>query len=147
MIWLLQALLTEQGLHESCRVLRQESGVLGKGLTHTSVGARCRQGQWGQVLETLESLQLPQQRATLLARAHERATLELAEAGSLDLACASLRVVCDDLDATPVVRENHPSRSLHPRALWMRRALQMSLLSTLQSWQSPCSCRRQPITF
>lgn len=108
MIRLLQAFLTEQGLHESCRVLRQESGILGKGLTHTNIGMWCRQGQWGQVLETLESLQLPPQHATLLAHVHEQAILELAEAGSLDLAYAVLRVVYDDLDAIPM-KENRTS--------------------------------------
>jgi WD40 repeat-containing protein SMU1 len=102
MIRLLQAFLTEQGLHESCRVLRQESGILGKGLTHTNIAMWCRQGQWGQVLETLESLQLPPQHATLLAQVHEQAILELAEAGSLDLAYAVLRVVYDDLDAIAI---------------------------------------------
>jgi WD40 repeat-containing protein SMU1 len=107
MIRLVQAFLTEQGLHESCRVLRQESGILGKGLTHTNIGMWCRQGQWGQVLETLESLSLqlphaPHVHAPLLANIHEQAILELAEAGSLDLAYAVLRVVYDDLDAIDV---------------------------------------------
>ena len=154
MIRLLQAFLTEQGLHESCRVLRQESGILGKGLTHTNIGTWCRQGQWGQVLETLESLQLPPQRATLLARAHKQAILELAEAGPLDLARAVLRVVCDNLDATPM-KENRTSgiqkmtkaRSLEQRlsalAAVKDATKQEKLLQQLCGTTSTSTCSKQ----
>ncbi len=101
-------------------MLRQESGILGKGLTHTNIGMWCRQGQWGLVLDTLESLQLSSQHAMLLANVHEQAILELAEAGSLDLAYAVLRVVYDDLDAIPIQDKATGNKITKARSLEQR---------------------------
>jgi WD40 repeat-containing protein SMU1 len=56
-IRLIQAFLTEQGLHHSCEVLREESGIGQVGVTSSSnLSVWCRTGQWDKVLSTLATL-------------------------------------------------------------------------------------------
>jgi WD40 repeat-containing protein SMU1 len=56
-IRLIQAFLTEQGLHQSCEVLREESGIGQVGVTSSSnLSVWCRTGQWDKVLSTLATL-------------------------------------------------------------------------------------------
>ena len=107
---------TECGLPEAARALRQESGVGAAGCTrnvHSSLKAWALRGEWGNILESLATLdkarcqKVMAPSATsisleiLMAEVHEMTILELAEAGDIRLAFATLRVVEDDLDKIP----------------------------------------------
>lgn len=104
---LIAAHLTECGLKDACRVLRQESGVGSAGCpraTHANFKAWAGRGEWGTVLESLEALdttRLPSGYALLKADVHEMAVLELAAGGEIRLAYSALRVVEDELDGLP----------------------------------------------
>ena len=98
---LIQAHLTESGLHETCRLLREESGVASAGACHSNFKSWANTGQWGMVLATLATLDPQRSRISvgLLADVHEMAILELADVGEVELAYAALRLSADDLDA------------------------------------------------
>jgi LisH-like dimerisation domain len=105
---LIAAHLTECGLYEACRVLREESGVGSAGClraVHANFKTWASRGDWGTILEsvsTLDQSRLPPASVSrLMADVHEMAILELAEAGEMRLAYAALRVVEDDLDKLP----------------------------------------------
>ena len=122
MLRLIGAHLTECGLSEAARALREESGVGAAGCTravHSNLKAWASRGEWGNILESLSTLDkarcqkvmAPTKNGStsspadtleiLMAEVHEMTILELAEAGDIRLAYASLRVVEDDLDKLP----------------------------------------------
>lgn len=106
---LVQAFLTESGLHESCRVLQHESGVGQAGMTetasyhsrtstdyqHSPWYAWATSGQWGTVLSRLRWIDAPRARLDegLRAAVHQMAVLELADQGEYELAYAAYRLV------------------------------------------------------
>ena len=98
---LIQAHLTEAGLHEACRVLREESGVAAAGVCHSNFKSWAMNGQWGMILENLGTVDSQRSRIPrgLLADVHEMAILELADIGEVELAHAALRLSADELDA------------------------------------------------
>ena len=108
---LIAAHLTECGLYEACRVLREESGVGSAGClraVHANFSSWASRGEWGTILESLSTLdlgRLPPSAVLLMADVHEMAILELAEAGELRLAFATLRLVEDELDKLPADEE------------------------------------------
>jgi len=106
---LIMAHLTECGLHDSCRALRQESGVGAAGINHGTTGllrAWTRDGRWGDVLECLGGLDAERSglglAVELIADVHEMSILELADGGDIELAFAALRLCSDDLDEVPI---------------------------------------------
>lgn len=114
---LIQAHLTEAGLHETCRVLREESGVAAAGACHSNFKNWAMTGQWGMILENLSTID-PQRShipAALLADVHEMAILELADVGEVELAYAALRLSAVDLD-TGAGSENPASVDAIPRS-------------------------------
>ena len=98
---LIQAHLTEAGLHESCRVIREESGVAAAGVCHSNLKSHAANGNWGLVLESLATLDPLRSRIPrgVVSDCHEMAILELADNGEVELAYAALRLSADDLDA------------------------------------------------
>lgn len=102
-IRLIQHHLTECGLHNACRALRQESGI-GLAATHSNLKSLASSGRWGDVLSVLSTLDpnIKKNSSTpnyyvgvspeLIADVHEMAILELAEEGEIDLAFAALRL-------------------------------------------------------
>ena len=98
---LIQAHLTEAGLHESCRVLREESGVAAAGVCHSNFKIWALNGQWGMILENLATVDPKRGRIPrgLMADVEEMAILELADIGEVELAYAALRLSADELDA------------------------------------------------
>jgi WD40 repeat-containing protein SMU1 len=99
-IRLIQAHLAETGLAESCRVLREESGVRGAGVAHQHWKAWAATGNWGAILASLDTMDLAGISAKLLAEVYEMAILELGEVGELQLAHATLRLAAEHLDCT-----------------------------------------------
>lgn len=98
---LIQAHLTEAGLHESCRVIREESGVAAAGVCHSNLKSYATNGNWGLVLDSLSTLD-PQRSHIprgIISDCHEMAILELADNGEVELAYAALRFSADELDA------------------------------------------------
>lgn len=98
---LIQSHLTEGGLHEACRVLREESGVAAAGVCHSNFKSWALNGQWGMILENLATVDPQRSRIPrgLVADVQESAILELADMGEVELAYAALRLCADDLDA------------------------------------------------
>lgn len=98
---LIQAHLTEAGLHESARVIREESGVAAAGVCHSNFKNWALNGQWGLILENLATIDPQRSRIPkgLIADVQESAILELADMGEVELAYAALRLSTDDLDA------------------------------------------------
>lgn len=100
-IRLIEAHLIESGLHESSRVIQEESGVGNAGLASSSHGLLskyCFTGEWGKVLKVLSTLRdglIPRQ---LQAQVYEMAILELGEHGEMELAYTTLRLVAEELD-------------------------------------------------
>ena len=123
MLRLIGAHLTECGLTQAARALREESGVGAAGCTravHSNLKAWALRGEWGNILESLATLDKTRCQKVmapsltnsittsnssslelLMAEVHEMTILELAEAGDIRLAFATLRVVEDDLDKIP----------------------------------------------
>ena len=114
-IRLIQHHLTECGLHESCRVLREESGI-GASATFSNLKSLASAGRWGEVLNALSLLDPNvaglQKRLTpdLIADVHEMAILELAEMGELAIAHGALRLLAssstNELEGRKVTIEN-----------------------------------------
>jgi len=98
---LIQAHLTEAGLHESCRVIREESGVAAGGVCHSNFKSWALNGQWGMILENLATVDPNRSRIPrgLVADVQESAILELADIGEVELAYAALRLSADEFDA------------------------------------------------
>lgn len=94
---LIQHHLTECGLHESCRMLREESGV-GAMATFSNLRSLAMSGRWGEVLSALSILDRRKNLLSpdLLADVHEMTILELAEVGEVEIAYAALRLVSTD---------------------------------------------------
>lgn len=94
-IRLIQAHLIETGLHETCRMLRQESGIGMAGVFHENWLRWCVEGRYGLILQSLATIDQARAHvdANLLAAVHEMAILELAEEGDLELAYALYRSV------------------------------------------------------
>lgn len=95
---LIQAHLTECGLHQSCRAIQQESGVLGAGVLHSNWKTWATNGDWGAVLDSLSTIETSRLPATLLADVYEMAILELGENNEMELAYATHRMATDLLD-------------------------------------------------
>jgi len=128
-IRLIVAYLTEQGLTESARILRDETGVGAAGITravHSNLKSWANRGEWGNILESLSTLDKTKCRTfatsssssnsitaleVLMADVHEMTILELAEAGDIRLAYATLRIVEDDLDQLPAVEPKNNTSS------------------------------------
>lgn len=89
---LIQHHLTECGLHEACRAVREESGVGASG-THSNLRASASSGRWGEVLSSLSQLDRDVHRRVrgLSEEVHEMTVLELGEVGETGLAFATLR--------------------------------------------------------
>mgnify|MGYP003887229673 CR=1 FL=1 len=149
---LIAAHLTECGLQESCRALRDESGIGMAGCTravHANLKAWASTGQWGKILEAFSVLDnsLLQRRKTasglknemevLISDVHEMAILELAEAGDIRLAYASLRVVEDEFDALAAEAGTGKSEKTNEHVLSRKRDLEQRLaaLVSLRSMQ------------
>ena len=95
---LIQHHLTECGLHESCRILREESGI-GASATFSNVKSLASAGRWGEVLSALSLLdprKIPLMTPELVADVHEMAILELTEVGEMEIAYASLRLLSNE---------------------------------------------------
>ena len=103
---LIQAHLTQEGLHGASRALRQESGVGLKAPLHAAWYQWAVAGQWNLVLQSLSTLDLPENSNTkfidLVAAVHEHVILELADAGDLPLAYALRRLADQHLQASTV---------------------------------------------
>ena len=99
---MIQAHLTETGLHESSRALREESGIGAAGVFHKNFGFWASGGQWHLVLESLNTLDRNRVHLDpdLQARVHEMAILELAESNEIELAYSLYRVVQRSLEAS-----------------------------------------------
>lgn len=99
-IRLIQAHLVETGLSESCRVLRDESGVRGAGVAHSQWNSWATSGNWGAILASLETVDVLKCGISddILADVYEMTILELAEVGEVTLAHVTLRLVADHLD-------------------------------------------------
>jgi WD40 repeat-containing protein SMU1 len=98
---LIQAHLTECGLHEACRALREESGVHAAGaLSHIVAQWKiwAMRGDWGSVLTHLEAIDTKRIPSHLLGDVYEMTILELADNGDVQLAYATLRLVSAQLD-------------------------------------------------
>jgi LisH-like dimerisation domain/Anaphase-promoting complex subunit 4 WD40 domain/WD domain, G-beta repeat len=109
LVRLVLAFLTAQGLHESARVLRRESGVgfrPGGMVQRGAVARSIRLGDWGPVLKATGLLQRGEagrggdiDAAAIPTRIAEQVILELAEEDrNLDLAYSLLQVQRDGLD-------------------------------------------------
>lgn len=112
--------LAESSLLNTCRTLRQESGVACMGLTphlHSNLKDRARNGQWGDVLEILTFIDFKsiatdtitgetgsrrKSDLILVAEIHEMCILELAHLGETELAFTTLRLCIDLLDSQPI---------------------------------------------
>ena len=104
---LIQAFLIEQGYTETVRQLQEESSVKLSGLTvsKSTLIQWCLEGQWGNVLNVLSTME-PTTAATtttsnhsssLTTQIHELAIIELAHAGAIGVAYSVLRLVKEDL--------------------------------------------------
>lgn len=105
---LVAAHLTESGLSQAVRVLREESGIGSAGCTravHSNLKQWASRGEWGNILESLATLDKRRcggdKLQVLLADVHEMAILELADMGEMQLAYSALRLVEDDLEQLP----------------------------------------------
>jgi WD40 repeat-containing protein SMU1 len=100
---LIQAHLRESGLHESCRVLQEESGVGLAGSLHPASfwEREASTGNWPAVLKALSTIDKERCRLDpgLVAQVHEMTILELAEAGEWSLAYGVFRLAQPDLVA------------------------------------------------
>jgi len=101
-IRLVQAYLTEQGMHQSVRCLQAESGGVGMAGLPSSARNNLRfyaaSGQWNSVLESLALVDRRRNSSSLLsedlvAAVHEMAVLEVADAGDLQLAYSMYKLV------------------------------------------------------
>eukprot|EP00522_Entomoneis_paludosa_P010576 CAMPEP_0172450302 /NCGR_PEP_ID=MMETSP1065-20121228/8701_1 /TAXON_ID=265537 /ORGANISM="Amphiprora paludosa, Strain CCMP125" /LENGTH=632 /DNA_ID=CAMNT_0013202081 /DNA_START=59 /DNA_END=1957 /DNA_ORIENTATION=+ len=114
---LIQGHLTSVGLHESCRVLRQESGIGAAGVSHAASLLRtwANQGQWALVLQSLTILDRQRCRldTDLIAAVHEMAILEVAAAGDMEVAYATYRLCQDDLQASLWSAKSKMTRARH----------------------------------
>jgi FOG: WD40 repeat len=123
-IHLIQHYLIENGLRETSAALLSETQIGCRGLlqhAHTHIVKKCKEGDWGSVLETLsiltpydssnsssstmdgqEEMHARRRKAMefhrILAQVHEMAILELADASEMDLAFATLKVCRDFLN-------------------------------------------------
>ena len=99
---LIQGYLTSVGLHESNRVLREESGIGAAGVSHRMLQTWALQGKWALVLRSLSILDRERCRldVDLIAEVHEMAILELAACGDLGLAYATYRFAQSDLEVS-----------------------------------------------
>jgi WD40 repeat-containing protein SMU1 len=123
-IRLVQAHLMESGLHESCRVLQQESGIGLAGAPPRLGSAQWRHwavhGQWASILKVLSMMDLERCRSRsssnsssnsnnnnkkqmqdLMAEVHEMAILEVAAVGDLSVAYATYRLAQPLLQQQP----------------------------------------------
>ena len=118
-IRLIQAHLTECGLHEACKSLREESGIKAAGASHSQWRSFASIGDWGWVLSNLATIDMARIPDTLLSAVHEMSILELADLGDFQLAYATLRLVTSQLDCllvNEVAPESIPkSRHLEQR--------------------------------
>ena len=115
-IRLIQAHLVETGLSESCRVLRDESGVRGAGVAHSQWNAWAASGNWGAILASLDTIDVLKCGIThdILADVYEMAILELAEVGEVTLAHVTLRLVAEHLDRSVLSKSDQDiTRSRH----------------------------------
>ena len=106
--------VTSVGLHESCKALRQESGIAGAGVPHRMMGMWAKQGQWALILRTLTTLDRARIRSLttdIIAAVHEMAILEVADAGDLEVAYATFRFAQKDLEASRVAVSSSSSSS------------------------------------
>ena len=118
---LIQAHLSQSGLHATSRMLRQESGVGLAAPLHSSWLDWAQSGQWNLILQSLSTLDRTKywngngnnatasddttaslRNEDLWAETHEMAILEVAAAGDLELAYAMLRLAAADLEASQV---------------------------------------------
>ena len=109
-IRLLQAHLTECGLHGACKALRDESGIRAAGVLSTMVSqfkTRAVTGDWGWIMTNLSTINLSSVLSgnELLSNVYEMAILELADGGDFPLAYATLRLATEQLDRV-IVNEN-----------------------------------------
>ena len=99
---LIQAHLTEAGLHKTVQTLQEESGVgmAGSMVLPNTWYAWAIEGQWADILKSLSMLDQQRSRLDLdlLAAVHEQSILELADAGDLGLAYAAYRMVQSELE-------------------------------------------------
>ena len=98
-IRLIESHLTECGLHEACKALREESGIKAAGSSHTQWKAFATCGDWGWILANLATIEATRMPSKLLSDVQEIAILELADGGDVQLAYATLRLVASQLDA------------------------------------------------
>lgn len=138
---LIQAHLTQSGLHDSAAVLRAESGVGSAAPSHRSWRTWATTGRWDLILESLSTLDLnrtagvdddDRRQHDLLARVHEMAILEVAAAGDLQTAYAMLRL------ASSTVLESSSSRVYDRRTdrlMTRGRRVEMLLQDLLQQQQ------------
>ena len=103
---LIQAFLIEQGYTETVRRLQEESSVKLSGLTvsKSTLIQWCLEGQWGNVLNVLSTMEATAATTTtsnhsssLTTQIHELAIIELAHAGAIGVAYSVLRLVKEDL--------------------------------------------------
>ncbi|KAG7370744.1 WD40 repeat-containing protein [Nitzschia inconspicua] len=113
LIRIILGFLTSQGLHESARTLRKESGIgfTDNGMIHKRrVAQSIRQGDWGAVFQATVLLQEDEQDnydSMILARIAEQVIMELAEEDtSLNLAYSLLKTHREVLDRIPEDEEN-----------------------------------------
>jgi WD40 repeat-containing protein SMU1 len=105
---LIQAHLTEVGLHETCRTLAAESGVGLAGSSHSNWLSWAMNGNWAAILKALSVLDVGRTHLPrdLSAAVHEMAILELAQAGDLQLAYATYHIVQGELEQSMTAEHN-----------------------------------------
>jgi WD40 repeat-containing protein SMU1 len=105
---LIQAHLTEVGLHETCRTLAAESGVGLAGSSHSNWLSWAMNGNWAAILKALSVLDVGRTHLPrdLSAAVHEMAILELAQVGDLQLAYATYHIVQSELEQAMTAEHN-----------------------------------------
>jgi hypothetical protein len=119
LIRIVLAFLTSQGLHESARTLRKESGIgfaEGSMLQKRVVAQSIRQGNWGDVFQATVLLQEDDHPGDddtkILTRIAEQVILELAEEEkNLNLAYSLLKTYREALDRVPEMEEEQVDES------------------------------------
>ena len=158
-IRLIQAHLSECGLHGACKALREESGILAAGVVVSTAAfkSHAAAGDWGWILEQLSSLATTTMTTTtvlneILQNVYEMAILELADGGDVALAHATLRLAAPQLDrdvgsstaATSVrtartdkdLAETIPKSRQIAQRLAALSAMRQNIETKKQNWQS-----------
>lgn len=148
-IRLIQAHLTEQGLHESCACLMRETGIGSAALpSGVNLESWAQSGQWGLVLQQLAKVdrKRAQLDEPLLHQVHQAAILELADQNEWELAYAAFRQVQSDLEASKQGKETRAafiSRKLNELAVLRNKDKECEVPSDYYGTKSLDELRRE----